>query len=192
MLPEAKKIKELIEDAQQNWTGWDWSDTFLDRNDNAYYLSSEKDITDDMPDEVIEQAEILARKAEADAKEASAFGDEAIEHIKKNDLEQGIGPIYLAIMVEENWGSSPIWDVPLKAVDDLLEDLELQLDDILDTFSLDTGHEIEYEVVRNNTVKLVGHNTKGKSKRTMNLLVLVDALKKINLKEVSDIMNIKA
>jgi len=179
MLPEVDRIISAIEKAQNDWTDWDWANAFQDHDGETYFLEGSGSATEEMPQEVQEEAELYSRRVQEDAKSASKYGDAAIKALKKDDLNTAMEELESASSTEQNWGSDPVWGVPRKQLEKLLTDLELRFDDALDTINLDVDDPIDYEFTDTNLITL---KWDGK-KKAVNLLKSVMILESKSLKD---------
>ena len=112
----AKELIEMIEAAQNNFAGADWTHESRDLEGNIVLDEHENPvICEDGNEDTCD----TCRKAQASAEIASEYGDAAIAAIIEGDKEAAIEQLRLAASEESEWGDDPVWRPVVKAAESL-------------------------------------------------------------------------
>jgi hypothetical protein len=124
-----EEIVDAIEHASLSWTGWgDWTMVFngiVARGVLSVEEILEKyTISRRTAEEINEKMEDYDAKAEEDADEATALGEEVIELLRKKEYYDALIKLKEACSLESNYGDDPSWGQPRRLLEDFIADLE--------------------------------------------------------------------
>jgi len=116
---QAQAASKAIREAQETWTGWDWTEDFAGHDDNPVYYSGRPADDDDGPG--ADQAREYAAQVESDAAGAHDQAEQAIECIDAGNYARAVVLMERASRLERQYGDDPAYGPALKLTIELAE-----------------------------------------------------------------------
>jgi hypothetical protein len=169
-----KDVISSIYDAQKNWSDWNWSTSFTDLDGEVFYVNGDANIDKKLPSDIKKQALEYSKAVNDTVSIVHKLGDKAVKDLEKKNVHKALLELEEASSVESSWGSDPVWSIPRKNLEKLIDETLLLLDDYMDVINVDVdkNNQIVYSV---NGGML--HLKVNKKKLKIGLLNLVDKLR---------------